>query len=424
MRSSEHETESEQQQWPTVQEFLVIEDAERRQRSRRRLQRQRPRQAGIPMYTSPPTPYAVECTPESYQSDEVINSFRTKAAMGGCSADGDETTYCQIPFEPPSNLFEISKVGVIMYIGAFVDPRGYAPLAKTMAQRYGIPTVIPIFDSDVPLRPGSCDTGRLPMAMARFEDVEKWVLVGHSFGGIAASVDVWSAMTSVNSTIDFDSIGGLTMFASDILDIGCGNTTFADTEFPMALSSATEDEILNQTRYKENLSRVSNATFYVEILGGNHGQYGSYDDSGRVDALGPSQMDGVAIIPSEVQWDISTSAIFHVASRSGVPLPQKIPVSPLPTVSPSRFPTRSSEVPSNMPAAFGASNTPTAMPAGMPSMTPMPSPTRSSNLPSPNSGTTTPPTSFGPTSSIGSIRPHHSIFPWIAPLALFLVYWR
>eukprot|EP00339_Tiarina_fusa_P022758 CAMPEP_0117058854 /NCGR_PEP_ID=MMETSP0472-20121206/40870_1 /TAXON_ID=693140 ORGANISM="Tiarina fusus, Strain LIS" /NCGR_SAMPLE_ID=MMETSP0472 /ASSEMBLY_ACC=CAM_ASM_000603 /LENGTH=372 /DNA_ID=CAMNT_0004776311 /DNA_START=142 /DNA_END=1260 /DNA_ORIENTATION=- len=295
-----------------------------------------------PTYTSPPTDIAVKATPEAYRSDEVIDAARAKAAMGRCSPDNDdESSFCHIPFHPDEGAFGPSKVGVVFFGGAFVDPRGYAPLAKSIAERYGIPVVIPIFTSDISLTPGTCESGRLPMAAAQFQNVEKWILTGHSLGGIAATADAWNSMTNPNATIDFDMLGGLTLLAADVLNFGCGPTDFSNTDFPMALSSATEDEVLNRTRYDLNRPLSSNATYFLEIYGGNHGQFGSYDDSGRVQALGPSQVDGTAFIPPQVQWDLSTAAIFHVASRSGVPLPQELNITDSPTGVPSASPTTS-----------------------------------------------------------------------------------
>jgi hypothetical protein len=88
----------------------------------------------IPNYTSPPLPDAIQATPEAYRSDEVIDAARAAAAAGNCSAATDDGNRCHIPFSPPSELFDPegddpSKVGVIFYGGALVDPRAYSPIA-------------------------------------------------------------------------------------------------------------------------------------------------------------------------------------------------------------------------------------------------------------------------------------------------------
>jgi hypothetical protein len=266
-------------------------------------------QGEIPDYTSPPLDDALEATPEAYRSNEVIDAARAAAASGNCTAD---TNRCQIPFEPTG--FEKSKVGVIFYGGALVDPRSYSPLAKMIATRYGLPVIVPIFNKDLAFTFGSCDSGRIPLAQAEFDFVEKWILAGHSFGGIAAFADAWIRL---NDT----AVAGLVMIAADIQqNLGCGE--FSTTDLPMAAVTGSLDGILNMTRWELNKRFLSNSTLFVDIFGGNHGQFGSYNYSERASLLG--QVDGVALIPPHVQWDLTVASIYHVASRTGTALPQKI----------------------------------------------------------------------------------------------------
>jgi len=135
----------------------------------------------LPDYTSPPLPVALELTPEPYRDDKIVEEIRDLDATGNCSMDGNR---CQIPFSVDSDKFdEPSRVGVIFYNGAFVDPRGYSPLATIINERYGMPVVIPIFSNDLALGFGKCDSNRLDYAKAEFPHVEKWILAGHSLGG-------------------------------------------------------------------------------------------------------------------------------------------------------------------------------------------------------------------------------------------------
>lgn len=48
------------------------------------------------------------------------------------------------------------------------------------------------------------------------------------------------------------------------------------------------------------------------------------NDTERTTILGPNAKDGVAIISEMAQQDISTAAIYHVATRTGLTLPQPI----------------------------------------------------------------------------------------------------
>lgn len=274
-------------------------------------------QPQIPDYTSPPLPDALDATPEAYRSDQVIEEARAAAASGNCTVGGN---LCQIPFRPAAGLFadEESKVGVIFHCGALVDPRGYSPLASILATRYGLPVVLPIFDRDLAFAFGVCDSGRLELAQAEFDHVEKWVLAGHSFGGVSAMTDAWARR---NDT----AVAGLVTIAADVQqNIGCGEIDFSATGLPMAAVTASLDQILNTTRWELNKEFLSNETLFVDIFGGNHGQFGSYNDSERTPLLG--QVDGIPLIPPQVQWELTVASIYHVASRSGVDLPQPLEV--------------------------------------------------------------------------------------------------
>lgn len=79
------------------------------------------------------------------------------------------------------------------------------------------------------------------------------------------------------------------LLAADVAAVPtCGpDITFSDSDLPMASLVASNDLILNMTRYEENLFRLPNATTQLmDILGGNHGGFAAYDASGRLENLG------------------------------------------------------------------------------------------------------------------------------------------
>ena len=267
----------------------------------------------LPDYTSPPLPIALDATPEAYRSDDVIDTMRALAGSGSCSAAENR---CHIPFPTPEGLFDgDSQVGVVFYPGGLVDPRGYSVIANILTTRYGLPTVIPVFNSDLAFTFGTCDSGRLDLAKAEFPQVEKWVLAGHSFGGIGAMSDMWSRWNDGD-----ESAAGLAMLAADIRpDVGCGFIDFSDVDLPMASVTGSVDGVLNFTRWEANTVYFSNATQMLGIFGGTHDQFGAYDDSERFALLG--QTDGQPLIPESIQWDLTAASIASVASRTGVPMP-------------------------------------------------------------------------------------------------------
>ncbi|CAB9508483.1 Inherit from bactNOG: Carboxymethylenebutenolidase-related protein [Seminavis robusta] len=267
-------------------------------------------------YTSPPLPIALEATPEPYRDDAVIDEARAIAAAGSCSANGNR---CQIPFTVSPDLFpEPSKVGMIFYTGALVDPRSYAPIADIVANRYGIPAVVPIFAGDRAFLFGLCDSGRLDLAKAEFPDVEKWVLAGHSLGGIAAMSDMWQRMEAGD-----DAAAGLVMLAADVRrDLGCGATDYSNSSLPMASLIGSLDGLMDRTQWEEHSMYASPETFVMDIYGAAHASFGAYDDSARFDLLG--QTDGKPLVPSNIVWDLAAAAIAHVAARTGVDLPERV----------------------------------------------------------------------------------------------------
>lgn len=280
----------------------------------------------LPDYTSPPTELALEATPEAFRSDEVMDQNRDMAAAGKCTTE--EGSRCHIPF-PPAPGFEDSKIGVVFYCGGLVDPRGYSPLVEILATRYGFPTVMPIFEADLAFSFGTCDSGRVDIAKAEFPEVEKWILAGHSFGGVAAVVDMWSRYQSGD-----DAVAGLVPVAADVQQgLGCGDTDFSDTNLPMASVTGSLDLVLNMTRWELNKPLLSNQTQFVDIFGGNHAGFGSYDYSERFELFG--QVDGTPLIGPEIQWDFTAAAIAHVASRIDVDMPIRTPITSAPvTISP------------------------------------------------------------------------------------------
>jgi hypothetical protein len=253
----------------------------------------------IPDYTSPPLPDAIAATPEEYRDDDVIDMMRELDMNGNCTA-----TNCHIPFEPDTST---NNKGVVLYGGALVDPRSYSVLAEPLTQ-YGLTVVVPVFAADVAFV--GCGSGRLEFAQTAYPDIEEWYLVGHSLGGTAAMTDAWIALTQEEDP----TVAGVVLLASYASPFICGPTTFVDfsmTDLPMGDITATNDGILNYTNWEDSQPYLSNNTIFVSIEGGNHGQFGSYNDTLRTSILG--QVDGVATISPEEQWDITIDTILAVA---------------------------------------------------------------------------------------------------------------
>jgi len=279
-------------------------------------------------YSSPPTEYALSLTPEGYRPNFVIDAGLNLASLGLCN-EPENIEACQIIFTPPKEFLEHdnSKVGVLFYGGAKVDPRAYSPIAHQLSDRYGLPVVIPFFEGNVAFD-FTCNLKRVELASQAFPHVKKWVLAGHSMGGIGAMSDLFT-ISNKNGTetyedeVTLDDIAGLVLIASYIRqDVGCGLVDFSEMDLPAAMIYCDLDGVLNQDNWEKGLPLLpQNDTLLLPIFGGNHGHFGSYDDSLRRTIFG--QNDGNATIPETLQHDMAVMGIMSVASRAGVPLPSK-----------------------------------------------------------------------------------------------------
>lgn len=88
--------------------------------------------------------------------------------------------------------------------------------------------------------------------------------------------DVWTLLTSSDES---GIIGGLTMLGSTARQReGCGAIDFSDSDLPMAYLVGSLDGLVNFTTWESSKALLSNETFFVNIFGGNHAFFGSYNE--------------------------------------------------------------------------------------------------------------------------------------------------
>jgi hypothetical protein len=299
-----------------------VDPTQQHQHSARILQEAGQRGVIYDNFVSPPTPYALSLTPKGYRSDFAIDFGQTLSSLGLCDDHhaGEEEEHveaCQILFHPPSRSGDVhynynspesyssssssssssddkqfdrrqdetyphhyaNKVGVLFYGGALVDPRSYSPIAHQLSVRYGIPTSIPIFMDNLAFG-FACDTSRIEMASRAFPHVEKWVLVGHSLGGLAAMGELYHLMVEDKDregegqqeqvvenvdSIGIEKVGGLVLLASYLnQDVGCGPVDFSNNVHGLAFASIDSDldGVLNRDLWEAGQSLLpKNETF-------------------------------------------------------------------------------------------------------------------------------------------------------------------
>jgi dienelactone hydrolase len=173
----------------------------------------------------------------------------------------------------------VPTVGFIFYPGGRVDYRAYAPVLRSIAENGYLVALV-----HAPLNLAFIDLKAASPVIAQHPEIKKWVVSGHSLGGVAASV---FAKDHLN-TLD-----GLVFFASYPADESLKN---ADIK---VLSIYGTRDMAGMAKFDE--TRVLNPanTKYVVIQGGNHAQFGSY---------GVQAGDNTPEISAEEQWAQTVTA--------------------------------------------------------------------------------------------------------------------
>ncbi len=176
--------------------------------------------------------------------------------------------------------------GLILYPGAGVDPRAYAPTAKAIAREGYLVAIVPMKDMLA-----FNGVQRADDVIAAEPSVSKWFLGGHSMGGV-------SAARYVSQKGSPPTVEGLVLWASfpsegdDISSSG------------LAVSSIFGSEDLLSTVEEIDTTKglLPATTSYVEIRGGNHAQFGFY---------GEQVGDGEALIDRESQQKMVVASTLH-----------------------------------------------------------------------------------------------------------------
>lgn len=192
------------------------------------------------------------------------------------SLESDEVV--AVTLQPGMIVFEPAGggaiTGFILYPGAGVDFRSYAPVLRRIAARGYTAIVL-----EMPLNLAFFDMDAADEAMKRYPDIENWVVGGHSLGGVAAA----------NYAASHATVSGLVLWASYP-----GSDALKDAEFPVLSIYGSEDGLTTIEDIEASRARLPADAQFVEIPGGNHAQFGSY---------GSQPGDSTASITAEEQWE-------------------------------------------------------------------------------------------------------------------------
>ena len=151
------------------------------------------------------------------------------------------------------------KTGLILYPGVRVDPRVYSEVARAIADHGYLTLILPMRLNLALLSIGSASA-----AMRDYSHIQRWVLAGHSLGGVAA------AHFALNNPSR--RVAGLALWAAAPL----WKDDLSGATFPVISIYASEDGLVSPKTILRARHRLPQDTLYVEIVGGNHAQFGRY----------------------------------------------------------------------------------------------------------------------------------------------------
>lgn len=168
------------------------------------------------------------------------------------------------------------STGLIIYPGGRVDPVSYAPIAQQIASQGYLVIIVPM-----PLNLAIFGLNRAADVMAAYPEIDHWAIAGHSLGGSMA------ASFSYSHPQEMD---GLVLWAS----YPANNQDLSGRELAVSSIYASNDGLVSQSDISSSQSRLPADANFVNIEGGNHGQFGWY---------GEQPGDGVATISRQEQQD-------------------------------------------------------------------------------------------------------------------------
>lgn len=148
--------------------------------------------------------------------------------------------------------------GLIIYPGGRVDYRSYAPLAYKIASR-GYLVII----ARMPFNLAVFNANAASNIIAHYPEIKVWTIGGHSLGGtMAAQFAYYHPLV----------IRGLALWAA----YPASGTDLSNSDIKVLTIRGTNDGLVSAIQIDESLARLPQDTISVEIVGGNHAQFGFY----------------------------------------------------------------------------------------------------------------------------------------------------
>lgn len=148
------------------------------------------------------------------------------------------------------------NIGLILYPGAFVDPKGYIALYSRLAES----GEVSVFILQSPLGFGLLNIGQGEEVMQVNPTITHWFVAGHSLGGVAAC----------EFSKDNKSVNGLILLGSYC------NSKVTNQSLPVISISGMDDALTNPSKIDAAKSKLPSAAQFVAIPGLNHTDFGDF----------------------------------------------------------------------------------------------------------------------------------------------------
>jgi pimeloyl-ACP methyl ester carboxylesterase len=182
------------------------------------------------------------------------------------------------------------STGFIFYLGGRVPEEAYAPLGKGLAEAGYLAVLVPMpFDLAI-LAPHAADD-----VIDNFPEVRRWVVGGHSLGGVMA------ARYTVNQA---ERVHGLVLMAA----YPESNNDLRGLNLPVVTIDGERDGLTSVDDIEHSLALLPAKTRRVLINGGNHAQFGWY---------GNQSDDNPAMISRDKQYSQVIEATIAVLREAG-----------------------------------------------------------------------------------------------------------
>ncbi|UCG68926.1 MAG: alpha/beta hydrolase [Thermoplasmata archaeon] len=187
-------------------------------------------------------------------------------------------------------------IGFIIYPGALLDPRAYAPAAHAIAAE-GYLNVIVKMPNDIAYG----NETRANKIISDYSEIEKWIIGGHSLGGVSACAYAKKFT---------DKVDGVVLWAS----YPSGVFRIDDKDIKVISIYGTKDGLCTLEEIEISKEHLPPDTQFVPIEGGNHTQFGWYDTS--PDPVQPED-NPADITREEQQNQINQATINFLKQFSG-----------------------------------------------------------------------------------------------------------